>query len=279
MPRKRNKNTQKDEDKAQGEPQFYAGLLFRKSGGSQSSAEGGGDDMLWLLTFADIMALMLTFFVLLYSMSTIKEAKWEKMTSVMSKSFENLQGDFAKAGNQETIEIEKLDLNRALALDYLQSLIVKLVEGNPDLEDIVMFLERDRLVISLPAELLFESGKTEMSINGKKALFSLVDVLARIRNSVEVIGHADPSPITRQGGQFTSNRELSLHRALSVAGLMNNLGYERPITARGLSSARYEELSGSVPEAERLSLSRRVDIVVLKNDGTERFMMDFNSKR
>ena len=276
MPPKKNIKDNGVEEKAQ--TPLYAGRIFRKSANRESDEEKG-DDMIWLLTFADIMALMLTFFVLMYSMSTIKEEKWEKMTSVINKSFEKMQGDFAQAGNQETIEIEKLDMSRALALDYLQSLIVKLIEVNPDLEGLVMFLERDRLVISLPAELLFESGKAQVNVNGKKALFSIVDVLARIRNSVEVIGHSDPRPITGQGGAFSSNRELSLHRALSVAGVMNDLGYERQITARGLSFARYEELSGSVSEAERLNLSRRVDIVVLKNDGTQRFMANFSSNR
>lgn len=268
----------KKETKQEEQTPFYTGLMARKAT-SQKSEEEPGDNMLWLLTFADIMALMLTFFVLMYSMSTIKAEKWEKMTSVINKSFEKFQGDFAQAGNQETIEIEKLDMSRALALDYLQSLIVKLIETNPDLENLVMFLERDRLVISLPAELLFESGQAQVNVNGKKALFSIVDVLARIRNSVEVIGHSDPRPITGQGGAFSSNRELSLHRALSVGGVMADLGYDRQITARGLSSARYEELSGSVSEAERLNLSRRVDIVVLKNDGTQRFMADFSSER
>jgi len=199
------------------------------------------DGSLWLLTFADVMALMLTFFVLLYSMSTLKEEKWEDLTSVIQKSFETFQGDFASAGNQETIEIEKLDMSRALALDYLQSLIVKLIHTNPDLNGLVMFLERDRLVISLPSELLFESGKASVNLDGKKALFSLVDVLARIRNSVEVIGHADPRPIQNQDGAFKSNRELSIHRALSVAGVMS------------------------------------VDIVVLKNDGSKRSIANFAS--
>jgi len=182
-----------------------------------------------------------------------------------------LQGDFSLAGNQDVIEIEKLDLSRALALDYLQSLIVKVIGTNPDLENLVLFLERDRLVISLPADLLFESGQATVNIRGKKALFSLVDLLTHISNSVEVIGHADPRPIQGQGGAFGSNRELSLHRAISAAGVMADMGYQRPIMTRGLSSARYEELSGDVPEAERLSLSRRVDIVVLKHDGTKRF--------
>lgn len=260
------KNSETEQD-----PPSYSGLRAKKVMKDPEDHDGS----LWLLTFADVVALMLTFFVLLYSMSTIKEDKWEQMTSVINKSFETLRGDFLRAGNQSTIEIDKLDRARALDLDYLQSLILKLTSSNPDLENIVMFLERDRLVVSLPTELLFELGEAKVNVGAKKALFSLIDVLARIRNSVEVIGHADPQPI--QGGTFASNRELSLHRALSVAGVMKGLGYERPIIARGLSSARYNELSDEIPEEERLNLSRRVDIVVLKNDGSNRFMPNFSS--
>jgi hypothetical protein len=58
---------------------------------------------------------------------------------------------------------------------------------------------------------------------------------------------------------------------------LNSVGYKRAITVRGLSSARYDQLPDSVPEDERLNYARRVDIVLLENDGNVRGLMDFGN--
>jgi len=72
------------------------------------------------------------------------------------------------------------------------------------------------------------------------------------------LGHADPSPISANNERFSSNRELSLARALSVGAILNKVGYDRTIITRGMGVARYDELSEQIPEEERLNLSRRV---------------------
>ena len=169
-----------------------------------------------------------------------------------------------EAGAQDTIAIEKLELKRALPLDYLRFVISEVAEQNEALSEMVLFLEKDRLIISLPQNLLFESGQAEVNSDGRQALFVIGGKLTHIRNRIEVVGHADPSPISANNERFSSNRELSLARALSVGAILNKVGYDRTIITRGMGVARYDELSEQIPEEERLNLSRRVDIVILK---------------
>lgn len=227
---------------------------------------------LWLITFTDIMALMLTFFVLLYSMSVPVEEKWEDFTSALNKGISRFESPKWYQGPQDTINIDRMDFSRALDLKYLESLVNGIVEKNERLSNVVVIPQRGRLVLSLPSNLLFESGKAEVTAEGQRALFALGGALSRIRNRIEVIGHADPRPIGQSNTEFNSNWELSLARATHVGAVLKNVGYGRTILPRGLSSSRYDQLPEDIEEEERLNLSRRVDIVIMEDDGHERML-------
>ena len=86
------------------------------------------------------------------------------------------------------------------------------------------------------------------------------------------MGHTDPRPITSD--RFASNWELSLSRAANIAAVLENVGYDRPVTVRGYASARFDDISETVPISERLDLSRRVDIVIMEDDGRKMKLFD-----
>jgi len=235
----------------------------------------GGEPPLWLITFTDIMALMLTFFVLLYSMSIPEVEKWEELTSSINQGFSKFYSPEQFAGTQDSISIDKIDRSEALNLNYLRGLIEEKMSGSELLSDVVLITGTDRLIISMPQNLLFEAGQDEVKTEGKKALFSIGGLLARIRNRIEVVGHSDPRPITNQNSKFNSNWELSLARATNVSSILKQVGYRRNVITRGMSSARYDEIPTSVPEETRLDLSRRVDLVVMQDDGNARGVLRF----
>ncbi len=232
---------------------------------------------LWLITFTDVMALMLTFFVLLYAMSMVKEEQWSQITGAVNREFgmHFSQADFA--GAQDTVEIDKLDYGKALDLGYLDSLLGDLIAENESLADVTTYLQQDRLIVSLPSALLFEPGQDRVSAQGRKAIFAIGGSLSRIRNKIEIVGHTDPTPVGSVNPKFENNWQLSLSRALKTSSILRDVGYPRPIVVKGFSSARYDELSASMPMEQRLSLARRVDIVILKDDGSKRFFMNMGN--
>lgn len=232
---------------------------------------------LWLITFTDIMALMLTFFVLLYSMSVPVEEEWEEVTDGLTKQFSPKFAEQWNKGAQETINIDKVDFTEALPLTYLVKIISNNIDKDQNLQNIVLIPQTDHLIISVPTELLFEPGQAEVSDAGKQVLFTIGNTMTRIRNRIEVIGHTDPRPIQGEDRKYPSNWELSLARAGSVAAILRNAGYERGMIVRGLSSARYEYLPKDMDEEQRLSFARRVDIVVMQDDGRERNLIDITS--
>ena len=269
------KNKRKKKDKKPKEVEVEAGSYLNPSRTNRRQGEEESST-LWLITFTDVMALMLTFFVLLYSMSVPEEEDWEQVTKGMQNQFTQSFADQWNQGRQKTINIEKIDFTEALDLSYLDSVLTNVIERDSRLKNINIIPQKDHLVVSVPQELLFEGGEAEVSDGGKQVLFALGNAMARIRNRIEVIGHTDPRPIERVGGRFASNWELSLARAGNVALTLENGGYERPMTIRGLSSSRYDDLPVEMGEEQRLSLARRVDIVVMKDDGSGRAYIEFD---
>lgn len=236
---------------------------------------------LWLITFTDIMALMLTFFVLLYSMAVPEEERWSEMTASMNRQFGEYYEPDMRAGALDTIDINKILVNEALDLNYLSTIMNAAFAKNEALSGIVITPRHNALVVSLPGALLFEDGSaegkgnTQISLQGQKTLFALGGVLSRLRNRIEIIGHTGPiSPQAESSdsGINMSGWARSLAGALSVAEALKSVGYERPAIVRGLSSTRYAELPDNLSATEQESLARRVDIVIMKDDGRQKLL-------
>ncbi len=267
MTEKAKKDKEKKEEKkdeTEGQP---VRRLSRRAGD-----RGHTSSNMWLISFTDVMALMLTFFVLLFSMSNPKKEQWEKFTNEVQQNFNRFHGRPLNRGAQDAININKVNFSKALNLKYLQAIISNLIEKEPTLSNIRLIPNGSSLIISLPQNLLFDAGQASVREKGNKALFSLAGTLSRIKNRIEIVGHTDPRPVS--SGNFTSNWELSLARAANVAGVLENVGYGRAITVRGHASARYNDLPSTIDMQERLDLSRRVDIVVMEDDGKRLQLFD-----
>jgi chemotaxis protein MotB len=121
------------------------------------------------------------------------------------------------------------------------------------------------LILSLPQKLLFDAGNAQVKETGVEALYALAGGLNRIKNRIEIVGHTDPRAIKNE--LYPSNWELSLARSANVAGVLESVGYSNAITIRGHAAARYSDMDETIPVKTRLDLSRRVDIVVMEDDG------------
>lgn len=218
----------------------------------------------WMVTFTDLVSLMLTFFVLLFSMSSVKIDEWETMIDVMTQTLNPARLTTVAAATAQ-FNIGTIFRKRAINLDYLSGVIEEAISQEPLLSGAQVMKLDDRLVIALPSEVLFEPGKSIMSDQARTALFSLGGILRNIGNQIGVNGHTDPGA-TAEGAYYTSNWELSIARAATVANTLRRSGYSEDIIAFGYASSRYHQLP-KVDEQRRLELGRRVDIVVFPTVG------------
>ncbi|PJB71263.1 MAG: flagellar motor protein MotB [Alphaproteobacteria bacterium CG_4_9_14_3_um_filter_47_13] len=266
------------DDEAQKEPADQTGIsstgrrYHRRTGDIHEVEESSH---VWLVSFTDVMALMLTFFVLLFSMTAPAKEEWSEITSSIQSEFNKFYGAPVSKGPQDAINIDKINFNRALNIKYLSTVIEAVIADSQYLEKVVLIPQPDSIIISLPRELLFNAGDATVREEGARALYALGGQLSRIRNKIEIIGHADPRPVGATSTGFDSNWDLSMSRAANVAAILESVGYQNDITIHGLSSGRYEDLQGIVDEEKRLDLARRVDIVVMNHDGAaQRVFLD-----
>ncbi len=221
---------------------------------------------LWLLTFTDTIALMLTFFVMTFSMANPKQEVWEDVKEHVNMEFSTSLGNTAQRGEINDINLEHIQFKHALNLSYLEALLTNQL-AKRNLTEKVFILPQDeddtknRLILTVPHQFLFTAGQAELSKESLSLTKDLSSLLKGIRNSIEIVGHADPTPPS-SSSSWNSNWNLSLQRAMNVSYAIQQSGYDRPMHVRGLSSALYNTLPDSLSPKERLTLSRRVDIII-----------------
>jgi chemotaxis protein MotB len=218
----------------------------------------------WMIIFSDLISLMLTFFVLLFSMSDMNLDNWSQITDTLSRSLSPTIKKEEPALKSSEFNISTILRENATDLDYLSGVMTELLSNDDVLSDSRVLRLDDRLVIALPSDALFEQSGAVLTESAWAAVFSLSSVLQNVNNQIGVNGHSDPA--MPDDGIFTSNWELSIARATAVSNLLRQSGVKQDIAAYGFSDSRYDELP-ELPEEERATMARRVDIVVFPTGG------------
>ncbi len=224
-------------------------------GGVRSDDRGS---RIWLITFTDLVALMLTFFVMLFAMSSVKVSEWQNVIDSLSQTLRPSDEQPVPA-TTSTFNIGTIFRKQAINLDYLSSVLNETVKGQPLLSAGHIRRLEDRLIISLPGDLLFEEGDATMTDSGRRSLFVLGGVLRNIGNQVGVNGHSGPG--LPAGSDYSSNWELSIARAAAVANALKQSGYTDDIIAYGYADSRSAQLP-ELPEGVGGALARRIEIVI-----------------
>ncbi|MDA0651894.1 MAG: OmpA family protein [Proteobacteria bacterium] len=212
----------------------------------------------WLVTFADLIALVLAFFVMMYATHRVEQGNWQAMVNSLSQSL-NAQADVQDKPTA-TQNVRLIHRPQAMELTYLEALLRGLRQSEPLLSNILLHRLDDRLIIAFPGDLLFPAGRADLVAGAAQRIAVLANILLNVSNRIDVFGHTDPSPVA--GHVFDSNWELSLARAETVASMLQTAGYPRKLGAFGLADTRFEDLAEIKSQTQKLKLARRVDIVV-----------------
>jgi chemotaxis protein MotB len=207
----------------------------------------------WLLTYSDLITLLLGLFVILYTISKVDAGKYAEITTALSGVFGSPRGILT--GNPVAVDQPGYSEREEIARDLEQAL-------NPDGQQIPISVTQNErgVTVHIMEELLFASGNADIKQASLPALDTLAGVIKKLRNDLRVEGHTDNVPIST--AQFPSNWHLSVSRALNVAYYL--------IEKHGLKQDRvsvvgYSEYHPLVPNDSPASRSRnrRVDIVIL----------------
>lgn len=225
----------------------------------------------WLLTYADLMNLLLILFILLYAMANIDVAKYQQVAASLRAAFGDTSAMqiIAEGGaapsivNLETtapaaVVPAELEEQQAEALKNDISEIVK-KEGLSGQVEVTM--QERGVVVSIEEKVLFKSGSADIESDSIPTIEKIGRVLLAVPGKhIKIEGHTDNVPIS--SSRFPDNQELSTARANSVWRiLVKNVGLNPDI----MSTVGYGEFRPKVPNTTDVNRAqnRRVDIAIL----------------
>jgi chemotaxis protein MotB len=246
----------------------------------------------WLVTYADMITLLMVLFIVLYSISQVDLAKFKQLKSGIAGGFGGptalaaVQGGAgplegggavfeAQVTGNDTQQSASTSAQAALAdvqsrvnaarqeksvLQAAQQQIQHSLDA-AGLGDAVQFrLEARGLVVTIVSDkVLFDPGEADLRPEGAAILDQLAAALGTLPNKLSIEGHTDNTPIS---GRYPSNWELSTARATTV---LRSLIEQHGIGPDRLQAAGYADTQpvASNATAEGRAANRRVEIVVL----------------
>ncbi len=221
----------------------------------------------WLTTYGDMVTLLLTFFVFLYSFSTIDVQKFQKMIysfqdaiGVLPGGVTTIPGEETMQGAQLTGPGQEMTLN-AEQVKKVHEMMVQLLESENLMNEVTVRVEERGIVISIIDGLLFQSGSVELIPPARRLIYKIVQIVKDLPNQISVEGHTDNVPLNR--GPYRDNWGLSAMRAAVVGSYLAEAG----IDPKRLRTVGYGQSRPLVPNdtEEHRRINRRVDIVILNN--------------
>ncbi len=234
--------------------------------------EENGDDEAWLRTYGDMITLLLCFFVLLFSFSTIDDETFDEILISLHESFSGVlpegrtmvppedQQDIAEDVPDEVREAQEDAREEVEEMEELQQQLEEYVQEE-DLEEVMSIIMDDRgLMLRFQDKILFDTARAELRPEAQSVLSEISIFLNEVDNEITVEGHTDDRPM--HGPQFDTNWELSTGRATSV---LRFLSEENDVAPERLSAVGYGEYRPLAPNdsPENMQLNRRVDITIL----------------
>ncbi|MBC7191950.1 flagellar motor protein MotB [Marinobacter sp.] len=256
----------------------------------------------WVVTFADLMSLLMCFFVLLLSFSEIDAQKFKQIAGELSKAFgvqrevpvleipkgtSPIFDKFSPAPPEPTVvnQVKQTTTDEQPELETLRSPTEQAIDAaleetrEQQMDKIMAVLEqavsegkvdiaqdRHRIIIRIEEKGSFPSGSAELTWEFEGLLLEMAEVLADIPGKLTIEGHTDNVPIRTD--RFASNWNLAAARAAAVANVLLATGELDPqrLAVKGLADTQ-PRVPNDTP-ANRAK-NRRVEIIVDRSDPME----------
>ena len=218
----------------------------------------------WVVTFGDLMSLLLCFFVLLLSFSEMDRQKYKQVAGSLREAF----------GVQRQTKVMEMPKGmKMIARDFDQEIIATRIKETlgeqidemmasqlEELQDQITLEEGDnQVIIRLMGESTFDSGKAEIRPQLKPLLQKIAQTLQEAEGDVIIAGHTDNVPIRH--GLYATNLRLSSARAAAVAEFLLDSSRINPKRISTMGFGEYHPIESNLTAAGRQK-NRRVEIII-----------------
>jgi len=217
----------------------------------------------WIVTYGDLVTLVLTFFILLFSFSQTDIVKFQQVMTSMQGALGILEGGQQLIAQDAGPAIQDSEMQTAGQKQKQQQTQRQIDQAIKDMKmegRMSTLIDRRGLVIRVVDTALFDSGSADIRPEARQMLTNVVQIIKDVPNDVQIEGHTDNVPINTF--RFPSNWELSSARASSVIRAFVQMG----VNPKKLSAAGYGEYYPVAPNdsAANRQKNRRIDIVILE---------------
>ena len=163
----------------------------RNNKNNNGGGDEGGGSPAWMTTFGDMMTLLLVFFVLLYSFSSMDVEKFKGFISALQSQLGILEGGQTISENPN-IDAGTLGQDYAQAPQNIREIMRELnnyIEDNNLSDRVDVENKRKGLVISLTGEILYQQGRADIRDQGREVLAMISDILRDVPNDIMIEGH------------------------------------------------------------------------------------------
>lgn len=253
----------------------------------------------WMATFSDLMNLLLCFFVLLFSMSSVDAEKFAQVVASLQSNFSILPSGGSSVGEGQMISsgVSQLEMLGAyyhqmansesdsdlqgttgsadsevdVQEEYKQEALAESEKMAEQIEEAInqygiqdqveVDFNAEYVLLDLDGTLLFDSGKSEL----KSEAYTLLDKIGTIlgtysNNMIDIEGHTDNVPVNPKA-KYESNDVLSMYRALTVADYVRQITEIEPAHIKSSGRGEYAPVAdNSTPEGR--ARNRRVEIKI-----------------
>lgn len=227
----------------------------------------------WLITYADLITLLLAFFIMMYTFSKQDTEKYREVTGHLKTIFSGGApvGSHGSRSGSAPFDVSLATPGSTEDVKKNLEQEINKVKANGDAiqKKISVISDERGIVIRILDEAFFDPGKADLKLSAKKMLDRITPVIGKVGNPVRVEGHTDNIPISTP--EFRSNWELSVRRATEV---IRYLIEKHDLSPQRISAVGYAEYHPVGPNntAENRSRNRRIEIIVSKSlpEGQER---------
>ena len=176
----------------------------------------------WVMTYADMMSLLLTFFILIVSFSSLQQSKFQQAAQSLQEAFGILQHQDSMIEFRNPVYPEFQEDSTDSDVYYEMQEIEQVILENGLDQEIQVEFQEEGVLFRIQAPFLFGSGMADLRKEPRKILDELSVLFRKFPYLVRIEGHTDSLPIN--SARYPSNWELSAARAVTVARYFQGLG-------------------------------------------------------
>lgn len=239
----------------------------------KKAPEKEGNSERWLVTYSDLITLLLVFFIILYSTGQTNAGKYKAVASGMNEAMGSGGGGNNIIGTSDgTVGVDQnwtptdtmivQQSSEDTKLQSVQENVQKYLQQSGLQTDVSTDIQDRGLVISIKDALFFESGSADVNSSYETKIIEIGKILSKIDNYIVVEGNTDTDPIS--GGNYKDNLDLASERANNVRRIL--------VSKSGIKGSRISSRSNGEdrPIADNSTAAgkaknRRVDILILNS--------------